>query len=288
VFITGYTDSPGSTVKIPLANPNPGHDYYQSTNANGPAGSGGINAFIAEFNTSGSIYWSTYFGGAYNIWGYGIALDASDDIYITGSTYDEVPFATIPASGTYTAVPNAPNDCFVAGFNNNLQYVWGTPIGGNGDDESYAAATDKTNNLLYIVGKTASTYTTYPTVQYDGGYFQSTNPEPSGDVTSFITRFDLIPISAGINTINDESSGINVFPNPFSDNIFVEMDITQNENIQFILYNSIGQMVYYKNSSEQPGTIHQEIDLSLLSDGIYLLKVDEGNLYFTKKIVKQD
>jgi len=66
------------------------------------------------------------------------------------------------------------------------------------------------------------------------------------------------------------------------------MNLTQKESVEFILYNVMGQMVYEKNISEQGGLINQQIDLSLLSEGIYLLKVNEGNTYFTKKIIKQD
>lgn len=43
-----------------------------------------------------------------------------------------------------------------------------------------------------------------------------------------------------------------------------------------------------KKITEQQGDINQEINLNSLSNGIYLLKVDEGNHYYTKKIIKQN
>jgi len=252
-----------------------------------------MNGFVAELNnTTGGIYWSTYFGGTYNMYVYGIALDADSDIYITGTTENSFPSPSAPIANTYTlSFTGHPNNPFLAEFNSQLQYGWGTCLDGTGTnlgyDAAFAAATDNIHNLLYIAGKTASTGNTFPNIQYDGGFIQPTNNE-SPDVTSFISRFNLAPIITGVDNLSEKSGGINVYPNPFTGSITVEMNLTQKESVEFILYNVMGQMVYEKNISEQGGLINQQIDLSLLSEGIYLLKVNEGNTYFTKKIIKQD
>jgi hypothetical protein len=46
--------------------------------------------------------------------------------------------------------------------------------------------------------------------------------------------------------------------------------------------------VYDKKLAEQSGTLNQEIDVSLLSNGVYLVMVNEGNKYYTQKIIKND
>jgi type IX secretion system substrate protein len=71
-------------------------------------------------------------------------------------------------------------------------------------------------------------------------------------------------------------------------NVMVQTQLLQKQNVDFILYNTMGQIVYTQNIREQAGTINQEIDLSLLANGVYLLKVNEGAQYFTQKIVKQN
>jgi len=107
--------------------------------------------------------------------------------------------------------------------------------------------------------------------------------------TSFISQFDLSPIVTGLNTISDnEIDKINVYPNPTTSNTIVQMALTQNQEIEFILYNIMGEVVYDKKVSEQAGTINQEIDMASLSNGVYLLKVNEDNKYLTQKIIKQN
>jgi len=66
------------------------------------------------------------------------------------------------------------------------------------------------------------------------------------------------------------------------------MYLSQKENLEFLLYNSLGQIVYSKNQSAEAGRFNDKINISLLSNGVYLLKVNEGNIYFTKKFVKQN
>jgi hypothetical protein len=53
------------------------------TTFNGPS-----DAFVAEVNPSGSaLYYSTYLGGSAADHGYGIALDSSENLYVTGTTF---------------------------------------------------------------------------------------------------------------------------------------------------------------------------------------------------------
>ena len=67
------------------------------------------------------------------------------------------------------------------------------------------------------------------------------------------------------------------------------MNLQQKQNVEFVLYNFLGQIIYDKNISEQSGVLNQEINISSLPNGIYLLKVNEGdNKYLTQKIVKQE
>jgi hypothetical protein len=51
-----------------------------------PASGGGIDAFVTKLNAGGVVTYSTYLGGAGDDIGYGIAVDAAGDAYVTGST----------------------------------------------------------------------------------------------------------------------------------------------------------------------------------------------------------
>jgi hypothetical protein len=69
--VTGWTNSTAFPTKNPL----------QAANA------GGYDAFVTVLNPSGSgLLFSTYFGGAGDDYGYGIALDSAGNAYVAGQT----------------------------------------------------------------------------------------------------------------------------------------------------------------------------------------------------------
>ncbi|WP_321370551.1 T9SS type A sorting domain-containing protein [uncultured Draconibacterium sp.] len=81
---------------------------------------------------------------------------------------------------------------------------------------------------------------------------------------------------------------INVYPNPFTDNISVEISAVQEESqIQIEVYNSVGQRIYI---AEEPGVIgvyFSHINLSGYGSGMFLIKVSQnGEAVLTKKLIK--
>lgn len=74
-FLVGYTTSSSGISSFGAYQP-----IY------GGASTGWGDAFIARFNTNGTMLWSTYYGGAGDDWAYNSVLDASGNIYIAGTT----------------------------------------------------------------------------------------------------------------------------------------------------------------------------------------------------------
>lgn len=70
---------------------------------------------------------------------------------------------------------------------------------------------------------------------------------------------------------------IKVFPNPVSDNLFINADAEIN---QIALYNSLGRKVY-----EAKGV--NEINMSQFQNGLYFLQISIGNATQTHKLIKQ-
>lgn len=52
------------------------------------------DAFVTKFNATGQVGWSTYHGGDYDEYGYGIARDGSGNLYIAGET-DSITYPTV-------------------------------------------------------------------------------------------------------------------------------------------------------------------------------------------------
>src|SRR5207244_3917776 len=73
IFITGWA-GPGTPM---MSN---GGAYFQSTTT------GGADIFITEFNNTGAMVWSTYYGGTQDDQGGSICKDGAGNLFIVGKT----------------------------------------------------------------------------------------------------------------------------------------------------------------------------------------------------------
>jgi hypothetical protein len=138
-YITGYTDS----TDFPTANP------LQ------PSFGGGGDAFVAKLNPAGSaLVYSTYLGGSGYDEGFGIAVDAAGNAYVTGQT-SSTDFPT--ANSLQSSNHGGNGDAFVAKLNPaGSALVYSTYLGGSGYDYGTGIAADAAGNA-YLAGFTRST-----------------------------------------------------------------------------------------------------------------------------------
>jgi len=148
-YVTGYTYSPA--------------DFPASSGA-GPDRSfngGNVDAFVAKLNPSGTaLEYCGFIGGSGNDYGYGIALDAAGNAYITG--YTTSAGATFPVAIGPDLTSNGLTDAFVAKVNPQgtaLSYCGF--IGGAGQDYGKSIAVDPAGRA-YIAGSTTSEASTFP------------------------------------------------------------------------------------------------------------------------------
>ncbi|HKJ79175.1 MAG TPA: T9SS type A sorting domain-containing protein, partial [Prolixibacteraceae bacterium] len=82
---------------------------------------------------------------------------------------------------------------------------------------------------------------------------------------------------------------INIYPNPFDDNLNVEiLPRTDIRNIQIDVYNLYGQTIKSVQHLDATNYINAEISFNDATSGVYLLIIRENGLrVFTKKIIKQ-
>jgi len=148
-YVTGQT----SSVNFPVAN------ALQST-----YGGGASNVFVTKLNAAGTaILYSTYLGGTVvqgqggDDRGYGIAVDASGNAYITGSTTS----SNFPLANPIQSNLNGNNDAFISKLNaSGSALVYSTYLGGGAgsyynQDEGRAIAIDVNGNA-YVAGSTKS------------------------------------------------------------------------------------------------------------------------------------
>jgi len=107
--------------------------------------------FVSKFSPSGSLLWGTYYGGNMITYGYGIAIDLNNNVYITGATNSTSGIAT---KGAYqTLKGGSGGDAFLAKFSSNGDsLLWGTYYGF--DVTQTNGVTTDFNNNVYITGST--------------------------------------------------------------------------------------------------------------------------------------
>ncbi|MEX2588575.1 MAG: SBBP repeat-containing protein [Chitinophagales bacterium] len=98
------------------------------------------------------LFWGTYYGGSESDYGNTVATDATENIYLLGTTYSS---SGIASSG-YQNTHGGDGDAFLVKFNTNGVRQWATYYGGSGNDNSSIVNTDPTGNV-YISGHTPST-----------------------------------------------------------------------------------------------------------------------------------
>ncbi|RYD97775.1 MAG: hypothetical protein EOP54_09870 [Sphingobacteriales bacterium] len=140
VYLAGYTSGANNIAG----------NGHQSTNG------GGNDAYLVQFDTSGTRLWGTYYGGSGHDEADGIACDPQGNIYLGGNTNSPNNIAT---SGSHQASIGGLYDNFLVKFDPNGARQWATYYGGSGNEfNGYmrTVACDKAGNV-YTCGQSEST-----------------------------------------------------------------------------------------------------------------------------------
>ncbi|MBL7901315.1 MAG: SBBP repeat-containing protein [Bacteroidia bacterium] len=168
VYITGYSSSPTTTdVATPGA--------HQTTLG------GNSDAFLAKFNTSGVLQWSTYYGGAENDLSFVCTTDGSGNVYIAGASASTLNIAT--GGAHQNAFGGGTSDAFLVKFNTAGVRQWATYYGGAGNESGYGCSVDGSGNV-YLTGLST---VDVGTVIATAGCHQSSS---GGNYDGFLVKFD--------------------------------------------------------------------------------------------------
>jgi hypothetical protein len=139
------------------------------------------DAFVTKLDAAGTtLIYSTYLGGSRVDQAFGIAVDASGNAYVTGTTSS----SDFPAMfNAFDSTLSGTQDAFVTKLATTGALVYSTYLGGVGLDEGRAIAVDASGNA-YVAGRTAST--DFPTTP---NAFQ---PTLGGTEDAFVTKLDAL------------------------------------------------------------------------------------------------
>ena len=103
-------------------------------------GAGGIDLLVAKYDSSGNLLWDKTLGGTGSDRGYGVAVDSSGNIIVTGQTNSD-------GAGDY--------DVLVAKYDSSGTLLWDKTLGGTGSEIGRGVVIDSSDNII-VIGYTNS------------------------------------------------------------------------------------------------------------------------------------
>ena len=161
-------------------------NIYVVGNATGNFGSqlnqGAQDSYLTKYDSAGNVVWQKLLGSAGTANGYGLALDPSGGVVVTGSSTADL---------TPTSIANGNEDSFVARYDGNGNQMWIKQIPTLANNRSNAVSVDAGGNI-YIGGSVSG----YPVANPVNG--QSTIPggvigahqTAQGGVDAYLAKFD--------------------------------------------------------------------------------------------------
>ena len=182
------TDQPAgiavdSTGSVYVAGSTDSADFPLATLGSLPTGEDHV--FVAKLDPTGSdLVYADYIGGSSQDFGYALALDSANNVYVTGSTASaDFPMVN-PFQGTY---PGSSNGFLTKISPDGSSLLYSTYFGGNGSDLPSSVAIDPAGEMI-IAGYTSST-----NLPVANAYQSSVSANLGGMYGSygFLTKFSL-------------------------------------------------------------------------------------------------
>lgn len=120
---------------------------------------------------------------------------------------------------------------------------------------------------LYINGLTIKDSVLYVSTAYNGVWFM-----PVPELITSVTE-------------NNQSESINVYPNPASDFLIVDINIPENNDIDIKIINLIGCVVYHEGLKGNQRVIQKRINVENFAKGYYTLQLITPGRVINKKVI---
>lgn len=118
------------------------------------------DVYVATYDNAGNFNWAKSFGGSGIDQGYGIDVDASGNVAVTG-TY-EYTVDLDPGAGTTTVISEGSQDIFVSKFSSTGVFLWGGSMGGPLSDVGGRVKFNSTGEVIVSSAVQSSTFDVNP------------------------------------------------------------------------------------------------------------------------------
>jgi len=185
-----------------------------------------------------------------------------------------------PGSFTLTATP----DC--ASTTSRINLTWTTSVNATSYDiyrNGNLYASDVTGNQFlntYLI-TAGNTYTYSLVAKNSNGTTANSNGTLSVTAINCASKSEVLE--------NDESvkNEISLYPNPTKDSFYLNIDNAQSKSVEIAIFNLKGQSVYTGKETSTAEIFNQNINITHLPSGIYLVKIKVDDKQYSKKLIKK-
>lgn len=114
---------------------------------------------------------------------------------------------------------------------------------------------------------------------------------PSGNIVANDMQNGLYVLDAtialGVNDKFNKENSFVVYPNPTNSNMFLMLNLKQNKELVFEIYDVTGKLISSEKQNQNAGNTTKLIETTNLDVGIYFLKITGNKINFSQKIIKQ-
>ena len=83
------------------------------------------------------------------------------------------------------------------------------------------------------------------------------------------------------------ANAVNIYPNPASDKLTIDVSFVKGDVLNIEISNIAGQVVLTRQLNDFNGSVKQQIDITDLTKGVFLVKVYAEDMTTTKRLVVQ-
>jgi hypothetical protein len=117
--------------------------------------------YLVKYNSSGIAQWATLLDGINNDNGSSLAIDSSNNIYVTGIYTSDVTVKNVSGNtqvNSYITLPSTTSSIYLVKYNSSGIAQWATYLAASGSNYGKSLVTDSFNNI-YVTGIYNSTVT---------------------------------------------------------------------------------------------------------------------------------
>ncbi len=208
--------------------------------------------FLACYDSLGNVLWAKSGSlGTYNF-GYGLATDKTNNVYVTGLFEGGITFDSVTSISSGKGV-------FITKYNTNGNVFWAANAASSNPPIGYGIAVDSALNI-YVTGITNGAVN-----------FGNTSLPFYGVTDIFVAK--LSNSLAGMNEVTKGEMKIIAYPNPSKGafTLFTQNNVNGFRNHEIRLVDIFGRVVF--SLKENNSTTEENINVSNLDNGIYFLEV---------------